>query len=279
MPAIRLIATDLDGTFLTQGDATHPENRAAITRCQEQGIRVCACSGRPFASMRRIVRENGFDDLCVSVNGASIVNADTGEVVYHNRFDLEVVEPLMRACLPLGCWRVDIAGQRGMYICRIDGKEGDAGHVSPEEQAHTFYFTDLDEMLAQAREDTERISLGIRTPDTIRLDIVEAACRTVTPVEVISPDLRFIEITPPNGTKAGAVAWLAKQYGCRPEQVLALGDGLNDLHMLLWAGTGVAMGNADARLKMIADMTTDTNRNAGFARAVEQIVFDQWEKE
>ena len=49
--------------------------------------------------------------------------------------------------------------------------------------------------------------------------------------------------------------------------------------MLLWAGTGVAMGNADARLKMIADMTTDTNRNAGFARAVEQIVFDQWEKE
>lgn len=279
MSAIRLIATDLDGTFLTQGDATHPDNRAAIARCRARGIRVCACSGRPFASMRKIVREAGFDALCVSVNGAAIVDAQTGEIVYHNRFAPEVVEPLIRACLPLGCSRVDIAGHRGMYICRIDAKRHEAEHASPEEERHTFEFTDLDAMIAQAREDTERISLEISAADTIRLDVVEAACRAVTPVEVISPDLRFIEITPLNGTKAEAVALLANQYGCAPEQVLALGDGLNDLHMLLWAGTGVAMGNADIRLKMIADMTTESNERAGFARAIEQIVFDEWEKE
>ena len=99
-------------------------------------------------------------------------------------------------------------------------------------------------------------------------------CNPITPVEVTSTEtLYFVEITPEYGTKAEAISVLAGIYDCKPENVLALGDGFNDLHMLLWAGTGVAMGNADARLKAVADMTTDTNRNAGFAKAVERIVF------
>ena len=54
--------------------------------------------------------------------------------------------------------------------------------------------------------------------------------------------------------------------------MLALGDSFNDLHMLLWAGTGVAMGNADEHVKAIADFVTKKNTEAGFAYAVERMI-------
>ena len=57
----------------------------------------------------------------------------------------------------------------------------------------------------------------------------------------------------------------------KPENVMAFGDSYNDMHMLMWAGTGVAMGNADARLKSIADVVTDTNTNAGVAKAMYEL--------
>ena len=56
---------------------------------------------------------------------------------------------------------------------------------------------------------------------------------------------------------------------------MALGDNYNDLYMLAWAGTGVAMGNADQRLKDLADYVTDTNVNAGVAKAIYEIALQR----
>lgn len=279
MHPIRLIATDLDGTFLAHGDTPHPDNIRMVQTCRAHGIRVCACSGRPFVSMRTIVRQAGLDDLCITTNGAAIVDAATGQMHYQNRFAPQMVKQLVEACLPLGCWRIDITGQKGMYIYQVEGNPPQDGHMSPEELAHTFYFTDLEAMIGRACEDAERISLGMRALDGMRLNTVYATCHALTPVEVLSPDLRFIEIMPINANKATAVSILSERYGCKPENVLALGDGFNDLHMLLWAGTGVAMGNADPRLKAVADMTTDTNVRAGFAKAVAQVLFTKWDRQ
>ena len=53
---------------------------------------------------------------------------------------------------------------------------------------------------------------------------------------------------------------LADIYNVKPENVMAFGDSFNDMYMLAWAGTGVAMGNADERLKAVADTVTDTNK-------------------
>lgn len=64
---------------------------------------------------------------------------------------------------------------------------------------------------------------------------------------------------------------LADIYGVHPENILAMGDSYNDMLMLAWAGTGVAMGNADQRLKDMADYVTDVNTEAGAAKAMYEI--------
>ena len=77
-----------------------------------------------------------------------------------------------------------------------------------------------------------------------------------------------MEITCRGGNKGAALAALCAHVGAAPEQVVAFGDGYNDLSMLLWAGTGVAMGNADARVKYLADCVAPSCQNAGFWRMV-----------
>ena len=69
-------------------------------------------------------------------------------------------------------------------------------------------------------------------------------------------------------TVGAALAALCAHVGAAPEQVVAFGDGYNDLSMLVWAGTGVAMGNADARVKYLADCVAPSCQNAGFWRMV-----------
>ena len=77
-----------------------------------------------------------------------------------------------------------------------------------------------------------------------------------------------IEVTAKNGTKAEALSVLADIYNCSPENVMALGDSFNDLHMLLWAGTGVAMGNATEPAKAAADYITDDVDHDGIMNAL-----------
>ena len=276
MQQIRLITTDLDGTFLAYGDTPHPDNIKMVEKCHAHGIRVCACSGRPFLAVRGIVQRAGLDAFCVSNNGTSVVNAYTGEIRYRNRFAPDTVRQLVQACRQFDCWTMDVAGQRGMYVCRMDGQiqSQKPERMGQDEWDSMIHFTSLEQMLQAAEDDAERIGFGLNHPQNMCLDAVSQACNAITPVEVTSTDLRFVEVTPAYGTKAEAISVLAGMYGCKPENVLALGDGFNDLHMLLWAGTGVAMGNADDRLKAVADYVTIKNSEGGFAQAIERIVFE-----
>ena len=274
MGQIQLIATYLDGTFLMCEDTPHPENVKMVEKCHAHGIRVCACSGRPWPAIEKIALEAGLDDFCVTNNGASVVNIHTGEIRYRNRFDEVSMRKLIEVGLSLHCESVHVAGHKGMHVYNMDGSiETEKPSFMGMEEWNSFHFyPTLEQMLQAAADDAERVIFG--RPQAHGFQEIYDRCNPITPVEVTSTEtLYFVEITPAYGTKAEAIAVLAGIYDCKPENVLALGDGFNDLHMLLWAGTGVAMGNADARLKAVADMTTDTNRNAGFAKAVERIVF------
>lgn len=87
MAQIKLIATDLDGTFLQEGDTPHPENIQAVKRCHEAGIKVCAFTGRNWSWTKHIYQQAGFDRFCVLCNGSAIYDVENQEMRYRNRFD------------------------------------------------------------------------------------------------------------------------------------------------------------------------------------------------
>ena len=84
----------------------------------------------------------------------------------------------------------------------------------------------------------------------------------------------FIEIMPRGVDKGAAIAGLIERLGLEREDVIACGDGLNDLAMIKYAGLGVAMGNAQPEIKAAADVVTGTNDEDGLVSVIEQYILN-----
>ena len=157
MAEIKLIATDLDGTFLKGGHTPHPENIKAVRACQEAGIRVCACTGRNWAECRKIVEEVGFDDFCAVNNGAAIVEVKTGELRYRNRFDPEAIAGLVDVMLSYPDVKFGLTGLESTGVLR-DHME-DWFESEPKELLDELYhLTEYDtkeELVEACKEDVE----------------------------------------------------------------------------------------------------------------------------
>ncbi|MEG1912888.1 MAG: HAD-IIB family hydrolase, partial [Cloacibacillus sp.] len=82
----------------------------------------------------------------------------------------------------------------------------------------------------------------------------------------------FIEMVHPDVNKAAALRRVAEYYGISRENVTAIGDGINDIEMIEWAGTGIAMGNAKDEVKAAADLIAPSNEEEGAARVVEEFL-------
>ena len=271
MAEIKLIATDLDGTFLQGGHTPHPENIKAVRACQQAGIKVCVCTGRNWAECRKIVKDVGFDDFCAVNNGASIIEVNTGELRYHNRFDPNAIAGLVDVMLEYPGVKFGLTGLESTAV--LSGYMEDWFEQEPEELLEELYHLKIydtkEELVDACREDVERINC--RLPFLQYFEQVREKMKRYTDIEMMQSTDGYLEISAKDGTKAEALTVLADIYNVKPENVMALGDNYNDLYMLAWAGTGVAMGNADQRLKDMADHVTDTNKNAGVAKAMYEI--------
>jgi len=91
-------------------------------------------------------------------------------------------------------------------------------------------------------------------------------------MEVSSSGAPFLDATALNVTKASGLATAAKHYGIDQHDVVAFGDNLNDIPMLNWAGTAVAMGNAHPEVLSVADAMTVSNRRDGVAVYIDKLL-------
>ena len=278
MAKIKLIATDLDGTFLDDFETPNRKNIEAMRACQAEGIAVCVCTGRNWYSARDIIRKvDGFNRYCVINNGTAILDTQTEELRYRNRFDPAVVRQILEIALSYPGADVGVSGTYATHL--LNGRANPRMlqtrqrniERDPAWAGRMILYDTLDELVAGCSDDMQRVNLGVNFYEAGNLDEVYQRISEITGIEITTSGHGNMEITPKDGTKAETLSVLADIYEAKPENVMAFGDSYNDMHMLMWAGTGVAMGNADARLKSIADVVTDTNTNAGVAKAMYEL--------
>lgn len=276
MADIRLIATDMDGTFLMNETDPHPDNIEAVKECQRRGIIVCGCTGRCWGSARGVVSRGGLDSLCATNNGASIVDARTGEYRYRCRFDPSHVEAILRYGIDAGAETTATGHSTiycyGPYADNMRQLYKRIQHWPYGDRADMVFCVSLEEMVDLCAQDAEMIHFSLDIHADI--DGVWDALAGITDVEITSSVRGSMEVSPKGGTKQTAVSVLADIYDIDPEQVMAIGDNFNDMSMLMWAGVGVAMGNADDRLKSMANFVTTRNYEGGFAHAVHTLVLN-----
>ncbi|MFV0405694.1 MAG: HAD hydrolase family protein [Propioniciclava sp.] len=267
----KLIATDLDGTLLASDHVTISlRNRAALTAAVDRGIHLVAVSGRQGYSIAAIVAGTPLERLALCSNGSVGMDLRTGQV--HREDLLEVAAQTALADAMVAQFpnlKVTSVRDGGNTYLSEHGYLGDqdpgAGSAA---WPVSHRFTDRAEVLASAS-----VKLVMRDPEIPPPVLWEAAHALAVPgCQPTISGAPFLEVARAGVTKASALARFAADLGIASDDVVALGDNVNDVEMLAWAGCGVAMANATPEARAVADEVTASNDADGFAVLVERML-------
>ncbi|MDX6401566.1 MAG: hypothetical protein QOF27_2172 [Gaiellaceae bacterium] len=238
-----------------------PRTRAAITRTLESGIHVILVTGRMFQSVRRYALEAGIEDPVVCYQGAVVAEPVSGRWLRHVPIPLELARETIAAL-----------NDEGFGLnCYVDD-ELYVAEVTPEAKRYAD-FQDLElhpvGNLLEWLDSPPTKLVVIDNPevlDGLKQRMLERFAGRL----YISKSLPyFLEFASPEVTKAAGLDFLAKHLGFTRERTVAFGDGENDIELIDWAAYGVAVENADDRVKEIADFICPSVEEEGVAQVLD----------
>ncbi|EDP26413.1 Cof-like hydrolase [Coprococcus eutactus ATCC 27759] len=264
----KLLALDIDGTLTnTQKDIT-PETLKKIIEVQEKGHVVAIASGRPLPGIRKIadiIQLDRFGGYVLAFNGGRIVNYKTGEVVYQAALDNEIVRDIYDYCLKVGCGMVTYDGDRVITGTDIDG------YMTFEASINHMELMRIDDFKEYIDFPLNKCLLTAE-PDKAEKIEEELVSRFGDKVTIFRSEPYFVEIMPQNVHKATSLEKLLGVLNMDVRDLIACGDGYNDLTMIEYAGVGVAMANAQDIVKKHADYITLSNDEDGLVPVVDKFI-------
>lgn len=275
MKNYKLIVTDMDGTVLGEDHKITEENKIALKEAEKKGIKVVFATGRFHDSAKEHV--NFLDNIMpiISSNGSIIKHPITNEVLYSNFIDKGI-------CLKI----MDIIDEYNLrYQVYTDEKILQKYETEEEKRFMKEFieknFSDKAEIIFKKdlREDVKNSNvlkfnvMEIKKQDL--LDKVRADLQFVNNIEITSSWKGNLEMMSEGSHKGNAVEYLSNLLEIDREQIIAFGDNYNDLSMIEFAGTGVAMGNAEEDVKNIANHITDKNGDSGVAKAINNLILQK----
>lgn len=271
--APRLIISDIDGTFITSAGRVTPRLRAAVVRAVDLGAHFGLATGRPHRWLLPVLEQLPLAPVCVCANGAVVYDPATDTVLHAFELGTEEMAEVLRAVEgvlePRGL-------QHGYGVERVGSSaldpEDECFLITPEYNPDVWdaRFGVVDK---QTLIDTPAAKLLVRCPALTSAQLHELVAPVVDPDVAhvtYSMDEGLIEISRPGVNKAAGARFLAQRYGVDAAEAIAFGDMPNDLELLRWAGTGVAMANASPVLLDAADVVTATNEEHGVAAVLER---------
>ena len=267
---IRLIGLDLDGTTLTTDKKLTPHTKEVLEACIRQGIEVLPATGRVWSGIPEELMKMEGVHYVISSNGAAVVELATGKAVYTNGIAwdraLEVFDILERYDTFYDAY----AEGNGWCEARFYENLNDYG-IEPLIQrlvkSSRTCIEDLWEWVKEHKSPIEKINMFFRDEEKRQQAFRELS--EIPDLAVTCSLTNNLEINHCTCNKGDALLNLGKILGISMEQIMACGDGNNDLEMVRNAGVGVAMENGEDSVKEAADYVTVTNDEEGVARAIE----------
>lgn len=272
--SIKLICIDMDGTLLMDQQNIAEEDKNAIKEAVEKGVIVAITTGRIYDCARMYSDTIGLKTPIIASNGAYIGGVNDEEI-YNNplkQSDLEDFNIITKknnlfTYVNTNWGIVSTVELPEDYVYKVLNKT-----LPKDKQVRLEVVKDLDEAFKKYKGE---ILKGVCVEKEFKDKLKEAkeeliAC--TTDLEVVSSWDDNFEIMKKGSSKGEAVQMLAKYLGISQEEVMCIGDSENDLSMITWAGTGVAMGNAIDSVKEVANYVTSDNKHGGVAEAIRKFV-------
>lgn len=270
---IQLVAIDLDGTLLRDDKSLSQENVDAIKEAIEQGVQVVICTGRTLPSIQYLSKQlpqGDGDEYLILQNGA----------VIHQLPDLNIVHETI---LTEGDRQAiyDIFKEYRSEEVQMVAFDPDKLYLVDDETANPTVVQDAETLstditLAKFEEVLNLETLykivvfgGVEFIDDYLEKIPNDLYEQVHIVRSLPVAIEFI---PKLANKANGLNALIQQLDIKAENIMTIGDELNDYEMVKMAGLGVAMENGHPEVKRVADELTLTNNENGVAHAIRKFV-------
>ncbi|HXG56740.1 MAG TPA: HAD-IIB family hydrolase [Vicinamibacterales bacterium] len=272
---IRLLALDIDGTLLDSHGVLPEANRRAIDDAIQSGVEVALATGRRYDFARSIIEQLPSPLTLILSNGAVVKNGN-GQTLTRRLLPREIAHAVLQRT----------PGHRESGAVVFDRpREGQVVFeaIDWDHPRHARFFSTNRPFLAESKpleacltEDPVQVmfsggcvamralfsELGTASADLFSVALTEYEHRDFSMVDVIRAGV----------SKGSALREWSETRGYTRAEVMAVGDNLNDVEMLEFAGRPVVMGNAIPELRTRGWAQTATNDDAGVARAVETFI-------
>ena len=261
----RAIALDLDGTLTNHEKVVTPKTREALLQAAAKGAVIILASGRPTYGIEPVaecLELNQRGGYILSYNGGNIVNAKTGEKLFSQFLPDEVIPELYAYAKENGHALLGYAGNE------IITEMPDDQYVKEETRINKMNIRKVENLFEALEPHPTKLLMTGDPSDMLKaeqelLDVVGDK------MDVFRSAPFFLELVPKGIDKAQSLRRLLAKINLTPADMIAFGDGYNDLSMLKLAGMGVAMANAAPEVRADADYITLSNEEDGVAAALE----------
>lgn len=261
---LKLVAIDLDDTLLDSTLSISGPCKNNIRAAREKGVIITLATGRMYSSALPFALQLEVDVPLITYQGALVKNSQTQQVLYYQPLAPDMAVAVMKYFQKAGVHYhsyfddqlcLESRSEEGMDYAQLAGVEP---LIVPS-------------LVDACRQGQEALKIMAVNRDQERLLEMEKDLKQIygSSLHITRSKPYYLEIMNPQANKALALKTLAEHFGIQQREVMALGDSYNDMEMIKWAGLGVAMGNAPAEVKRVADFVTASNDEDGVAQALQ----------
>ncbi|MBC1969947.1 Cof-type HAD-IIB family hydrolase [Listeria marthii] len=272
------IILDIDGTLLNDDKKISTETKKALITAQQNGVKLILASGRPTTGMHLYAEQlemEKYHGLLVSYNGAKVVDCQTKEELFNQALTVAegkaVLEHMKNFEVKVMIDKDDYMYVNDVFDCYVPYKGEEINIIQYESRGGNFKLCEKDDLAAFLDYRISKI-LTAGDPSYMQGNYQAMMAPFKDSLNCVFTADFYFEFTAQGIDKAKALDTVLTPMGISPENIIAFGDGHNDITMVEYAGTGIAMSNAVPELKAAASSITLSNNEDGIAHVLNSLI-------
>jgi Cof subfamily protein (haloacid dehalogenase superfamily) len=265
--AYKLMAVDVDGTLLNSDGILTDATIKAIREGVGKGLIFTISTGRPIQGVEPLSRKIGLDLPYITYNGAMVIMGKSREIIYEQKLSAAHAREIIELAGKFGTTYIVWADNK-MLVPEINDR------INSYKQISKIEPTVVGDMFKAVEAGVTKI-LWYDEPEKVERFQSEVGKYLGGRVNYHTSRPVLLEFVDIHASKAIAMEKLGAHFGIQRSEMIAVGDGYNDLSMIEYAGLGVVMGNAKDAIKEKADYITLSNDEDGVAHVIRKFVLNE----
>ena len=290
----KLVAIDLDGTLLNSYGEVSNKNKESLKKAIEKGTEIVLASGRPIMSVKNLANEIGCNKYMICGNGAITYDIQKEEIIYNRFLEKAKVLQLIKICeensIFYNVYTKDTILTKNLNYNILFYNQENAN--KPENKKTNISIVENIYEYIKNREEEDYLKITVCDNDKVIFGSIIRKLRMIKDVDVLDVahmsrkmikdgtekvlmEYYYTEVTNTNVDKWQAIENLIEKLQIKREEVIAIGDNINDAEMVKNAGLGIMMQNSAPYIKEMADVVVSDNDNDGVAEAIEKYILTE----